>query len=269
MKLSVVIPVFNEEKYIEKCLRTIFTQSDLPDEVIVVDNNCTDTTIAIAKTFPAVRIVKETAQGMTPARNKGFNSAKFDIIARTDADTIVAKNWIKRIKHDFEKDPLLVGVSGPGNHFIHMSPVQRETYLQGEKVFFASFERLFHHHVLVGPNMAIRKSAWKKIQGQVCMEDTLVHEDVDLSIHLGQVGKIMFDNHMQVFTSSRRWKKPSSHWEYPYRYVRTIQHHKQSLHNIKIGSQMVGRALPSPRKIMKSIRASVRTSLRTAKSLTQ
>ncbi len=269
MKVSVVIPVYNEEKYIQSCLKSIFAGNELPDEVIVVDNNCIDATIAIAKTFPNVRIVKEKAQGMTLARNRGFNRAKYEIIARTDADTIVSKNWIKHIRADFEKNPQLVGVSGPANHFIHLSLLRKKTYLQGERVYFRTFERIFHHHVLVGPNMAIRKTAWEKIKNEVCLEDKMVHEDIDLSIHLGQIGKIMFDKKMQVFTSFRRWQKLSAHWEYPYRYARTLQHHKQSLHGIKVGTQMVGNVLPKPRKIMKKIKLSAANSLRLAKSLTR
>lgn len=246
MKVSVVIPVYNEEKYIASCLESLMQQTQKPDEIIVVDNNSTDKTVDIAKTFPGVRIVKEKKQGMTPARNAGFNSAQYEIIARTDADTKVTKNWIERIQYDFEKNPQIVGVSGPGNHFVHMSLVKRKTYIQAEQLYFKSFKRLFHHSVLVGPNMALKKSAWEKIKDRVCLEDALVHEDIDLSIHLGQIGSIIFDTKLSVFTSSRRWKKLAPHWEYPYRYVRTVQHHKRSLHGIKTRTQKVRNVVRHP-----------------------
>ena len=102
MKVSVVIPAFNEEKYIGKCLKSVVNQIMPADEIIVVNNNCTDKTEVIAKKFGA-RIVKEKVQGMTPARNRGFNSVKYEIIARTDADTVVPKDWIKIIKNNFKK----------------------------------------------------------------------------------------------------------------------------------------------------------------------
>lgn len=49
LRVSVVIPVYNEEKYIEKCLAALFSQKVKADEIIVVDNNCTDRTIDIVK----------------------------------------------------------------------------------------------------------------------------------------------------------------------------------------------------------------------------
>ena len=64
MKVSVVIPSYNEEKYIGRCLEGIALQIEKPDEVIVVDNNCTDKTVEIAEKFGAT-IIKEKKQGMT------------------------------------------------------------------------------------------------------------------------------------------------------------------------------------------------------------
>src|SRR4030066_1341650 len=102
MKVSVVIPAFNEEKFIGKCLASVVNQDVPADEIIVINNNSTDKTEAIIKKF-GVKIINEKVQGMTPARNRGFNSAKYEIIARCDADTEVPKNWIKIIKNNFKK----------------------------------------------------------------------------------------------------------------------------------------------------------------------
>lgn len=101
MKVSVVIPARNEEKYIGKCLQSLLEQEEKADEIIVVDNNSSDKTAEIAKSYGA-RVIKEKTQGITYARTLGFNSAKFEIIARVDADTTVPKDWILRIKKDFE-----------------------------------------------------------------------------------------------------------------------------------------------------------------------
>ena len=62
MKVSLVIPAYNEEKYMKDCLVHIMAQQVRPDEIIVVDNNCTDKTVKIAKLFP-VTIVKEPVRG--------------------------------------------------------------------------------------------------------------------------------------------------------------------------------------------------------------
>jgi glycosyltransferase involved in cell wall biosynthesis len=71
-------------------------QTVKPDEIIVVDNNCTDQTAEIARAKGA-RIVAEKVQGITAARSAGFDAAKYDIIACTDSDTIVNPDWIEKI----------------------------------------------------------------------------------------------------------------------------------------------------------------------------
>src|SRR5579885_2998873 len=113
LTLSIVIPVYNEEHHIKACLDAIATQTVKPDEVIVVDNNCTDNTVKIAKTYSFVKVVPEPVQGRTAARNCGFNTATCDIIGRIDADSILLPNWVERVLVDFS-DPTVSGVTGLG-----------------------------------------------------------------------------------------------------------------------------------------------------------
>ena len=54
--ISVVIPAYNEEKYIENCLKSLLSQEEMPDEIIVVDNNSTDQTSKIVKKYPVTLI---------------------------------------------------------------------------------------------------------------------------------------------------------------------------------------------------------------------
>lgn len=225
MKVSVVIPVYNEERYLRACLKSIFDQEESPDEVIVVDNNSTDRSVEIAKEFP-VKILHEKHQGISWTRNKGFNAAKYDIIARTDADTRVPKNWVKRIKKTFAKDKTLIGLSGPA-HFYDASKAMEALNIP-TFMFLDSLYRLFVKHAfLFGPNLSIRKSAWEKVKKEVCMNDSQVHEDMDLSMHLAKYGKLKFDLKFPVYSSSRRLKDATAYVDYPYRSVKTITIHKK------------------------------------------
>ena len=63
MKVSVVIPVYNEEKKISNCLNSLMKQDEKPDEIIVVDNNCIDKTISIVKKYATVKIIQEKKTG--------------------------------------------------------------------------------------------------------------------------------------------------------------------------------------------------------------
>src|SRR5688500_17107775 len=93
LRASVVIPVYNEADSLDLCLSAIAAQTTQPFEVIVVDNNSTDTTAEIAASYPFVRLVYESRQGVVHARNTGFNLAQGDIIARIDADTVIESGW--------------------------------------------------------------------------------------------------------------------------------------------------------------------------------
>jgi len=89
--ISIIVPAYNEEKYLPKCLWALTHQDfKLPYEIIVVDNNSADKTKKIAKKFGA-RVVFEKKKGLLKARDKGIKSARAELIAITDADTLVPK----------------------------------------------------------------------------------------------------------------------------------------------------------------------------------
>jgi glycosyltransferase involved in cell wall biosynthesis len=206
-------------------------QNVTPDEIIIVNNNSTDNTVMIALKYP-VKIINEAQQGMTYARNRGFNEAKYEILARTDADTKLPKNWVKRIKKQFE-DEKLIGISGP-SFFYDLPPIVQKSRIQTKnaslnimKTYNKIVKQLVKHDCLIGNNMVIRKSAWKKVKKSICLDDKQVHEDIDLAIHMAPIGKIKFINNFVVSTSVRRWKHPSAYPEYLYRGLKSIQRHEQ------------------------------------------
>jgi len=220
----------NEEKYLAACLDSLMNQSVKADEIIIVDNNSTDNSVAIAKRYP-VTLIHEKKQGITPARNKGFNEAHYKIIARTDADTILPASWIKRIKKAF-LDEEVVAISGPASfydlpHIVKFSSQSKAASLKFIKSYNRIVKQLLKHDCLYGPNCAIRKEAWDKIKDSVCLDDKKVHEDLDIAIHIAPFGKIRFIDSLSVKTSARRWKRPEAYIEYLYRGLLSIQRHKQ------------------------------------------
>jgi glycosyltransferase involved in cell wall biosynthesis len=212
MTVSVIIPAFNEEAYIEDCLKYLQYQIEKPFEIIVIDNNSTDKTVELAKKFKDVRIISEKKQGITFARNAGFNEAKGDILARTDADTRVQPDWIKKIKEAFEKDEKLLGLSGPGHYYDIPDMVQYKNWVT---VIAPKFIKLFmNHDGMLGFNMAIRKTAWDLIKNEICLDDSHIHEDADLAIHLAKHGKVFLDETLVVQTSLRQLKKRKKLFDY-------------------------------------------------------
>jgi glycosyltransferase involved in cell wall biosynthesis len=111
---SVVIPAYNEERYLPRCLESLRAQNYPAKEfeIIVVDNASTDATPDIARRFGA-RVVYESAKGIAHARQRGFEAAQGEFIANTDADTAVPNNWLSRMAWHFGQEPHLGGVYGP------------------------------------------------------------------------------------------------------------------------------------------------------------
>lgn len=223
MSISVVIPVFNEAKYIRFCLDSLMKQTVKPKEVIIVDNNCTDDTIDICRKYE-VKIIKEKKQGMIFARNGGFNAASGDIIARCDADVILPADWLERIDNRFKTNT----ISAITGLFSYYDVPLNTTFF---KRAYTSLMKVIlkGNNTLLGPNMAIRRSVWNGIKKEVCLDDKKVHEDIDLSIHIiSQGGKIFLDKELTVYTSARRMKKNpfSFFFEYPYRFIKTLLSHK-------------------------------------------
>jgi len=220
MQVSVIIPVYNEEGYIAKCLQSLEAQVEKADEIIVVDNNCHDKTIEIAKKFD-VRIIKEEKQGMIYARNAGFDSAKYEILARTDADAIVPPDWIAKSKKAFE-DPALDALSGPAIFFEKLIVVPVSKILVS--LYFHVLGSILGHPPIFGPNTVLRKSAWEKVKNNVCLLEKDVHEDIDLSIHLAKIGKIKFDNNFTVRSTRGRWSQVFT--EYIVRLIKMLYYHR-------------------------------------------
>lgn len=123
MKISVVLPVYNEAKRIKDTLNAIYNNTEQPYEIIVADGESTDSTVAIIKRcFPKVIIVNNVKRNAAAGRNAGIKKAKGDIVAFTDGDCIVGRDWLKQIRIAFEQH-MVDGIGGkvlvapPENHY--------------------------------------------------------------------------------------------------------------------------------------------------------
>lgn len=213
MKISVIIPAYNEENYIGKCLESIFNQTIKAYEVIVVDNNSIDKTADVARKYGA-RVVKEGKQGASYARNRGFNEAKGDIILRTDADTIVPNNWIEKIEKGFDDDNVGIVCGGVVYYNKYLNPISH--FL----IFW--IDDIFGYKAITGPNFGIRKTIWKKIKNEVHMDNSRYHEDLDLAIHAQKYGKNKRDYTLMVASSSRKFSDFNTFFiKYPTKWLNT------------------------------------------------
>lgn len=202
MNISIVIPVYNEAEHLGACLEAIARQTVAPHEVIVVDNNSTDATVAVAERYPFVTVLRESRQGVVYARDCGFNAARGDIIGRIDADSLIAPDWVASVRQLFSSDPALVATSGKVTYYgLAMTPLLDVVDLRIRR----RMARLLGREVaLQGANMAVRRMTWQQITARLCRQRGQ-HEDFDLAIHLAAEGhKVTFDERLVAAIDCRR-----------------------------------------------------------------
>jgi glycosyltransferase involved in cell wall biosynthesis len=94
--ISVIIPAYNEEKYIERTLQSIQKQRFREYETIVVCNGCTDKTGEVAKKYRS-RVININYKGVSKARNEGVKAAKYNKLVFLDADTLMSEDTLEKI----------------------------------------------------------------------------------------------------------------------------------------------------------------------------
>lgn len=209
MKLSFVIPAYNEEAYISHCLESIFKETkgkNYDFEVIVVDNASKDNTSKIASSFKGVKVIKEPKKGLVAARQKGYLASKGDLIANIDADTKLTKGWIDTLIKEF-KNPKLVGLSGP---FIYHDIPRRYKILVRIFYCYAFSLYLVNRYIfnrasmLQGGNFVIRRTALEKIGGFDDKHFSFYGEDADVARRLHSAGKVKWTFSFPIYSSARR-----------------------------------------------------------------
>lgn len=207
-QLSVVIPAYNEERYLENCLIAISSQkTKLPYEIIVVDNASSDHTLEIARRFPHIKIISEKRKGIGRARQTGFNASKAPIIASTDADCRPGSDWLEKGYQLLNKNKHVTSVGG---YTLFYDNVALNQLMRTNRLFnLLSFSRyVFHTQVFSAQNMFIRRRAWKQIGGfDTSIISPLALEDVQFCIKLSQSGSLLVSKDLVVFASARRYNK--------------------------------------------------------------
>jgi glycosyltransferase involved in cell wall biosynthesis len=196
-RITLCFPALNEEKYVHHVLDSLARQTRPADEVIVVAAG-TDHTAEICAQAGA-RVIRQISKGVSGARLEGFAAATGDYIASTDADTRLTPNWLERVEADLE----------PADVVACYGPVQlldgRVIHHRIDRAGMHLFMRLNHaigKPHLAGMNFACRRDAYEAIGG--FRPELVTAEDVDLGLRLREVGRVVWDPHMLVYTSARR-----------------------------------------------------------------
>jgi glycosyltransferase involved in cell wall biosynthesis len=238
LSVAIVIPAYNEERFIGKCLESCIDQTSAPDEIIIVNNRSTDNTASIVRRYQEdnshidIRLLDQNEyQGIAPTRNCGFDHAQSDIIGRIDADSIVANDWVETLRRRFQ-DPAIDAASGPA--LIYDMPLRASLFWLDSTLKDWVHRTAKDERFLFGANMAIRATAWKAVRHltQLDLEDRL-HEDVSLALTLFENNfEVTYEPTMVVGVSARRVQcSLRDFYRYAMRYARTTEVH--GVHGVK------------------------------------
>ena len=111
-QVSVVVCAYNAAATLRECLNSLM-RVDYPDyEVILIDDGSTDNTPQIAAEFPQIRYIRQQNHGLSYARNVGAQHACGEIVAYTDADTVVDEDWLRCLVQAM-RDQQVPAIGGP------------------------------------------------------------------------------------------------------------------------------------------------------------
>lgn len=235
MMFSLVIPTYNERRYIEPCLQSILRQSvPRPElEIIVADSQSSDGTAEIAARL-ADKVLTIPRKGIAHARNAGAQEASGDILVFVDADVSLHPDFLAVIRSAFLRGDHNFSASPhrpfSPSHLITLSPSHpvnpsRSRHLTASVVAVTGraipadgtwFPRFVYHatYALVGffnafslplfPGLCVayRRRAFEEVGG--FREDFGISEDLDLSRRISKLGRCVYERRARAFVSTRR-----------------------------------------------------------------
>ncbi|MEX0853314.1 MAG: glycosyltransferase family A protein [Bauldia sp.] len=203
MRISLIIPAYNEEAYLGGCLDSILAHAKgRLHEIIVVDNASTDGTSAIAASRPGVRVVHEPEKGLLFARQRGYLEATGEYVAYLDADTRMPPGWVDRVESAFSSRPDAVSLSGPARYW-DGSPWRR-WILDAAWWLVAPPGYWLTGYMIYGANFVVRRSALDAIGG-FDRSVEFYGEDTTLARSLSRHGKVLFRLRFFIYSSARRF----------------------------------------------------------------
>jgi glycosyltransferase involved in cell wall biosynthesis len=212
--ISVVVPTYNEEQNIERCLRSLNDQTVPRNtyEIIVVDGNSKDRTRELAAPL-ADKVFIQTSKRVGGARNDGAMAARGDIIATTDADCILPRDWVERIERDFAEKKI---VQIYGTVYPIEGGFRNQLSLLGANVF----SRLGYYtrtiYFTLGCNTAFDREAFMQAGMYRCID---AGDDLEIAQRMRKLGKVRLDPALKVGFSMRRYQQfgtIKSIWEWFY-----------------------------------------------------
>ena len=204
MKLSIVIPAREEEKYIAETIAQFRHTLTIPHEIIVSDARSKDRTVAIARETAHIVVVFDgTRHTAGIGRNDGAKVATGDFIAFVDSGVLISEPqaFFDRALAHFD-DPTVAGVCGPQRAFPEIETWADRLSFGYLNVVIRLQNNLLGKGEASGKFMLVRRSAFTTIGG--FREDIHTREDADFFYRLSRIGRTVFDPSLMIYHAARR-----------------------------------------------------------------
>jgi len=203
MKISVLIPCYNEEKTITQCIESCLKQTRKIDQIIIVDDSSTDNSPQILKKLnkkpvKVVRTPKNTGN-KSYAQEYGLQFITGDIFVTVDADTLLAPNFIEYIERDFQ-NPKIQAVAGYIKSLKHnwLTACREIDYVIGQDIHKLAQAKLNALMVIPGCGGAFRTNIFRKY---ISFDHDTLTEDLDFTYKLYKNNfKIIYNKKAVVYT---------------------------------------------------------------------
>lgn len=175
--ISIVIPCYNQGKYITETVDSVLAQTYDNKQIIIVNDGSTDDSDSVIQSIikenPEIKYIKTENGGVSKARNIGIKTASGKYILPLDADDIINPDYLKLAIAEFQKDPDLIIVTAKGKFF------GKEEGDWNLEEF--SMKKMLHGNVIFCPSV-FRKNDWRAVDG---FDEAMNHlEDWDFYIRL-------------------------------------------------------------------------------------
>ncbi len=196
--ISVIIPCYNEEKYIGACLESVFASTYKDIEVIVIDDASTDSTVKIAELFPCKIMKLDKNSGVANAKNIGISQAKSEIMYILDADAVIERHSLEKVHELLTRNQALSGVNGFWSH----RPLNKGLFPQYQALdmYFRMASQLKTGYSFYwGNGSAIRKTVFLKSGGFNTSYLGAGCEDYEITFRIPKEEKFLVSPDVEIY----------------------------------------------------------------------
>lgn len=159
--ISIIVPVFNVEKYLRRCINSIIKQTYKNLEIIIIDDGSTDGSPVICDDFrekdSRIKVIHQSNGGLSKARNKGIELASGDFIAFVDADDYIAPTMYEELKNNMDEFNSDISICQYYKCFRFFKQTAKGSNNTGVYKFKKKFDNLYND------NKVISYYAWNKL----------------------------------------------------------------------------------------------------------